>query len=784
MTEPMSRICSFGLFLGALVFAPLAFGSVENWSLLILEAGIALSFLLLSVPLLKKRAPLYVVPGALPLLLLLGLFLLQLLPLPAGVVRVLAPATFEIHRPLLVLDPARTFITLSLNPKATLLSLLTCASYSLFYMLAVNHLSRSDRLVKTATVTALLGSVIAVTAILQRLTSPDLIYWFRDAPANAYPVGPWVYSNHFAGFMEMVFPLTVALFLYYRPQVHYEAGVKEKVAAMFTMPGANRHLLLATGAVLMALSILLSLSRAGIITLCLAFLFFVYFTSRLQQNRRVHWAVCITVAVVLLLTWFGWQPIIDEFGGFWGPDGLNTSGRLPLYRDTQDIIRTFPLFGTGAGTFVHVYPAYRTIAGTSIFDHAHGDYLEVLSEIGILGFLFSAWFVLAVFIHVMAKLFRRRDRYAILLTAGALTGMLALLFHSLVDFQIYNGANGLYFFFLCGLAVSGVNTRHRFRSHPTLLRTSDSRQLILVPSAIALLVLSGTSFSRIGARLAAKTYAPVNRVYVNPNLPRHRLHELHETTTRASRYDPLEPFYLSRLGNLSTLLNNRPGARREYLDASRLNPLSGMYLQQLGLSLPDDMPAAKNKLLALGIEREPLQLDRYLIYSDWLLHGNRQGEAFAVLRKAAKNIPAAAPDIALYITVRAFNRADIELALPPLPYAWYELGRVYENRGETEAAISSYLKGLDYLHSEDTRPEYFTRIYHLYRRQGMEQQALTILRQGVELLPESALLRIELGNHYLRKNIIYRAVEEYRTALKIAPANKMLAKKIRDLEQR
>ncbi len=438
------QIISYSLFLFLLIFCPLAFGTVESWSLTVMETCTALSFLFLGVFIFLHHKAALRIPGIVPLFLLLGYMLLHLLPLPVSLVKILSPATFEVYRPLLEIDPELQFVSLSVNRKNTLLMLFTFTSYALFYLLTVYHCSRADRLKKTATLIVCLGVLIGVEAIIQKLTSPDAIYWFRST-SNSLPLGPWVYKNHFAGFMEMLFPITIALFLFYRPRVVYDKSFREKFISAMTMPGANRYLLLGTGAILMAVSILLSVSRGGIITLSIAFLFFTLFSARTLADYRTRWAVILTVLVVLMITWLGWQPIIDKFGTIWGNKGLDTSGRFPVYLDSLGIIRSFPMFGTGFGTFIDVYPAFRTVQGEVLFDHAHNDYLELLADGGLTGFLLSAWFVIAVILHAIRKLLQRRDRYAILLTSGALTGILALLFHCLVDFQIYNGANGLYF---------------------------------------------------------------------------------------------------------------------------------------------------------------------------------------------------------------------------------------------------------------------------------------------------------------------------------------------------
>ena len=472
---------SRGLFFFLLFFSPLAFGTVELWSQTLLEAGTAISVLLLCTSYFLSAKPGLRIPGMLPLLLLLGYMALQLLPLPAPIIQLLSPSAHKLYSPLLALDPAGNFIPLTVNRKATLLLLFTYTGYALFYILTVYHCSRAAILKKTVVIIVCLGSVIGIEAILQKLTSPEAVYWFRQAPS---PVGPWVYSNHFAGFMEMIFPVTAALFLFYRPRVTYEQSFRQRLVSVFSLPGANVYLLLGTGAVLMAVSILFSVSRGGIITLCIAFLFFILFSARATGDTRSRWAAVIIIQVILLITWLGWQPIITKFGRLWGEMGPNSGGRLQVVLDSLNIFFAYPLTGSGFGTFLHTYPAVRTLPGLAVYDHAHSDYIELLATGGVIGFLLAGWFILSVLRQVIAALFRRREPYSILLTSGIVSGILALLFHSLVDFQFYNGANGLYFFFLCGLAVSAANTRLQYRGKRTLLEEGPPRTLAL-PAMVA-----------------------------------------------------------------------------------------------------------------------------------------------------------------------------------------------------------------------------------------------------------------------------------------------------------
>ncbi|NIV31552.1 MAG: hypothetical protein GWN58_19315, partial [Anaerolineae bacterium] len=75
---------------------------------------------------------------------------------------------------------------------------------------------------------------------------------------------------------------------------------------------------------------------------------------------------------------------------------LSADQKQTLRQDSVEIFRDFPLFGTGAGTYAHVYPRYKTIPGDEVpVEHARNDLLELLVESGLVGVLLSAWFLLA-----------------------------------------------------------------------------------------------------------------------------------------------------------------------------------------------------------------------------------------------------------------------------------------------------------------------------------------------------------------------------------------------------
>ncbi|MBN4068614.1 lipid A core--O-antigen ligase, partial [Desulfotalea psychrophila] len=276
------RSPAYTLFIATLVFAPLAFGSVETWSIGIVETLVFLTTLTYLLEIRHKSKSLLKTPGFLPLFLLLVFMWTQLIPLPPSVVNLIAPGVYQAYAPILNLHETNHWIPLTVNQKSTLLEALRITSYAFFYILTVQLLSRKELLLKTVHIIAGLATAIAFIAILQKFTSPDLIYWFRSAPSS--PVGPWVYRNHYAGFMELLFPLVLALFFYYRPKFTTQQSFRSKAVAILSSPGSNIQFFLGFSVVLILASIFIGLSRGGIISANLALFFFLILLANKSSN--------------------------------------------------------------------------------------------------------------------------------------------------------------------------------------------------------------------------------------------------------------------------------------------------------------------------------------------------------------------------------------------------------------------------------------------------------------------------------------------------------------------
>ncbi|MBW1894616.1 MAG: O-antigen ligase family protein, partial [Deltaproteobacteria bacterium] len=277
--------------------------------------------------------------------------------------------------------------------------------------------------------------------------------------------------------------------------------------------------------------------------------------------------------------------------------------RFIVWEDTLSIIKDYPVFGTGFGTFVHIYPGYRTAHEQLIFEHAHNDYLELATDGGIVAIALVFWFVGALLIKTYQKSKRRRERYSIYLFYGILAGLIALAIHSISDFNLHNGANGIYVSFILGLLVSSSHTRITALSDTYLKKIKPTRiKPFVIPASCLLLVIPLFYLSDVAG---SYNFSKVADIILDTDVPKPELERIDKIVNLASTLDPFEARYYYGLGNIHFYLSGAGFAEEFYKKAVQLNPAKGEYLQRLGITLAHQgKNSTAEKFLQAGIERD------------------------------------------------------------------------------------------------------------------------------------------------------------------------------------
>lgn len=600
-----SSACAFVLFLGILLFSPLAFGTTESWSLFTVDllVGLAGFLFLISKP---ETIPLYRIPGALPLLLLLCWMILQCVPVPPQIVLKLSPNLYSVYKPVLQFSPAADWIPMTVYQKESVLEVLRLASCILLYFLTVHFFSTGRRLHIGVRFVVILAIVISALAIAQKITSPHKIFWFKDVPASAWrgALGPWVYPNHYAGFMVMVVPLVLALFCYHIPVMEESSTIQQKIVDFFSMSAYS--FFLAVGLCCIISTLFMSLSRGGILSFAgvmIAF-FTLYRINLLKKSGKL--TLFLTCGFILIALFLNFSSVLDKIlYTFSASDGGIHDGRLLVWQDVLRIISDFPLTGSGFGTFAEIYPQYKGFTDNYIYDHAHNDYLEFVTDGGVVALALFGWFVLSVLQTGLKQIHKRHHVFAILVSIGAFSGIIGMLLYSITDFNLHNGANTLYFFFLCGVLIAAGHTRyHRRVSATTLPRIATQgyrRMAIAGVICFTLLV-----FWIQGGMLRAEwLYQKVDAVSGSMLRPEKKIKQVSLLLKEAIAVDPFSERYSYALANIKKNANQKEEALELYLLAARKQPLEARFYIAAGQLLISTDPDRSKQLLEIGEQRIP-----------------------------------------------------------------------------------------------------------------------------------------------------------------------------------
>ncbi len=169
--------------------------------------------------------------------------------------------------------------------------------------------------------------------------------------------------------------------------------------------------------------------------------------SKKMSLRKIS---IILIPVCLIALWIGLNPVFKRFSQITNTMEVEGS-RSHIWKDTSNLIKEFPVLGTGLGTYEYAFPKYKTIKRQLLYDHAHNDYLELISNTGFAGFIIIIAGGAYYLIMVTRLFIRRRDPFVRGITIGCLGGISYIILHSLTDFNLQIPANALHLSMITGI---------------------------------------------------------------------------------------------------------------------------------------------------------------------------------------------------------------------------------------------------------------------------------------------------------------------------------------------
>jgi O-antigen ligase len=200
----------------------------------------------------------------------------------------------------------------------------------------------------------------------------------------------------------------------------------------------------------MVLAVVVSGSRGGTLALAVGLAVLGCVVAALRGGRRV---LLVALGVITLLaagTWaLGGTGVWERYRRTLQPQVLQEEEasryRLAAWRDSLHIARQNWLLGTGLDTFETQFPAVRGFPSDKVWTHAHNDFLQLVTEAGVIGLALGIWLVAAAMREILRNLKSTRESTAGALLLGAACGCLGFMVHGWLDFNFHIPANAASF---------------------------------------------------------------------------------------------------------------------------------------------------------------------------------------------------------------------------------------------------------------------------------------------------------------------------------------------------
>lgn len=252
--------------------------------------------------------------------------------------------------------------------------------------------------------------------------------------------GSFYNRNHLAGFFAVAMPLGAAwLFTRRWDPSHHRIPVIRATAAVVY--------LLVTGAALIGTA-----SRLGIFSAAIGFVVWVWLYTKeagaAPGRARYAWLGLLLVPLAAGV-WFGPEHLIQRLLQI-----DEATGRLGIWGAMLDAPPAVWIQGIGAGGFHDVFKLIHPMIHDKSVWRAHSEYLQVVFELGLVGMLLLAPFVV---------FWLKRCRPARLspLQRGALAGVAAIMIHNIADFDMQVPGTAVAFWVALGLLFTGANREDR-----------------------------------------------------------------------------------------------------------------------------------------------------------------------------------------------------------------------------------------------------------------------------------------------------------------------------------
>jgi tetratricopeptide (TPR) repeat protein len=508
------------LLICLIAFMPFAFGAVQAWSeQVVVVLSSAILFLFLGQRILKPQERFTHTFAYLPALLFLSIIILQMIPLPQGTISTLSPQTVTLKKELL--DSAGGTeqnldrLTISFYPSATKHNLRIIFAVISIFVVVLNVFKSYEQIKRLLKAIVYIGAAVAILAIIQDIAGNNKIYWFIATPLKANS-GPFINHSHFGQFMNLSIGAAAALLLL-KLQEDFENRQTTAVNIFEYFDSAHSRGLWAIAGMISisAAAVFASLTRGGMISMLMAMCVIVLLLAMRRSLRQHGWIVfVIALCAFVCLLYTGFDAVYERFSTFSSLDSYQT--RLEIIRDLLKPARQFAALGTGLGTHSVIYPMFQSINTILRFRFAENEYMQLVEEAGITGFVVMLSFGIIVAANFIKAIKNKKSNINII-AYGLGFGLIAILIHSVSDFGQHLPANAVLSAIFCALIITLGQNQINNTEHKLSIKSARIGAIILLvlTTAVSIWSINESQKARIAEGLWKKASAIEQKLVAN-----------------------------------------------------------------------------------------------------------------------------------------------------------------------------------------------------------------------------------------------------------------------------
>lgn len=343
---------------------------------------------------------------------------------------------------------------ITVNPDATMTTFMHLLSYAAIFWLGLQLNAQRSAAQQSIIILIAGGSLYALYGLIIYLSGNQTVLIFQKWAYHSSLTSTFVNRNSYATYTGLCLIAAVGLMVHRIQPILRMPGPRRRKTAELVDYIFGKETLLSIAIVILASTLMLTLSRAGFFTsiLGVATTFFLMLGMKYFKKRQGLVIVGAVILVMLGIFMLSGDEITERY---LQEDALVTeNARWPVYRLILTAIGDAPFWGTGYGTFPDIFTGYRDtyVTTVGVWDKAHNTYLENMLELGLPAALsLNAAIALLAWQALQGARRRRRGRLYPAIAAGA---TLTVGLHALVDFSLQIPAVALTYALLLGIGVA------------------------------------------------------------------------------------------------------------------------------------------------------------------------------------------------------------------------------------------------------------------------------------------------------------------------------------------